>query len=164
MAPTGPERSSRWVLPTRCEPCACTLRRTVLLQSAERILQKSRPKRKTQLVAPLGCAPIARSLGHVLSVYPLIIPRTLQPAEVWGKALGNVCGESVDTFSQKNCSVLSDDARSRPAVARGTPHTRRGDRPVCGDHARTCSAGLCEGWGGNANGAHTQCLAPHVDV
>ena len=93
LAPTGPERSSRWVLPTRCEPCACTLRRTVLLQSAERILQKNRPKRKRSLVAPLGCAPIARSLGHVLSVYPLIIPRTLQPAEVWGKALGNVWGK-----------------------------------------------------------------------
>ena len=49
MAPTGPERSSRWVLPTCCIPCACTLRRTVLLQSAERILQRNRPKRKTQL-------------------------------------------------------------------------------------------------------------------
>ena len=45
-----------------------------------------------------GCAPIARSLGHVLSIFPLIIPRTLQPAEVWGIVLGNVWEEILTRF------------------------------------------------------------------
>ena len=102
MAPTGPERSSRWVLPTCCIPCACTLRRTVLLQSAERILQRNRPKRKTQLGRTYRAAHQLPDRLGMSSVYPLIIPRTLQPAEVWGIVLGNVW-EKILTRFRKNC-------------------------------------------------------------
>ena len=88
---------------------------------------KSRPKRKTQLVAPLGCAPIARSLGHVLSLYPLIIPRTLQPAEVWGKALGNV-GTVLTRFRKKTalCCQMTQEAGRRWPVGRRTPAVATG--------------------------------------
>ncbi len=123
------------MLPTCCIPCACTLRRTVLLQSAERILQRNRPKRKTQLGRTYRAAHQLPDRLGMSSVYPLIIPRTLQPAEVWGIVLGNVW-EKILTRFRKNCLCRQMMQKAWPAVACGTPHTFRDDRPVCGNHAR----------------------------
>ena len=53
-----------------------------------------------------------------------------------------MCGKSVDTFSQKNCSVLSDDAKSRPAV---WPVGRRTPAVATGQCAGTTLARVVRG-------------------
>ena len=142
MAPTGPERSSggcyRRAVYRVLVPCAA---RSCCSRQKEYFKETGR-KEKRSLVAPIGLrtnCPIAWACPQYIS---LIIPRTLQPAEVWGIVLGNVW-EKILTRFRKNCLCRQMMQKAWPAVACGTPHTFRDDRPVCGNHARIRSAGLC---------------------